>query len=68
MQHLECFIHIGLPKTATSLLQEKYFPKIKEVLYVGKTLNSDHDYKINISDLSTLNISAVDEHLTSLIN
>lgn len=59
MQNLDVFIHIGFPKTATSLLQERYFPNLTEALYLGKREEISEEYRKAIANLSTTNISAV---------
>lgn len=37
MNRQELYIHIGYPKTGTTLLQKKIFPKIEDINYVGKS-------------------------------
>lgn len=37
----EIFIHLGVPKTGSTLLQTKLFPKIKNIKYLGRNYGTD---------------------------
>lgn len=53
MSNCDFFIHIGYPKTATTFLQNRIFPIISEVQYLGKKYNkllSEFDIDLDIID------------------
>lgn len=58
----EFFIHIGAPKTASTFLQDEYFPHVREALHIGKDIASTatSHYKKYIGNLAYTNYTALD--------
>ena len=46
----EIFIHLGVPKTGSTLLQTKLFPKIKNIKYLGRYYGTDNNNLFNKLD------------------
>lgn len=60
------FLHVGLPKTATTFLQQKVFPNIKDVYYTGAAHEEVWDtpikFLMNINDITVMkNLSGISE-------
>ncbi|WP_319763623.1 sulfotransferase domain-containing protein [Maridesulfovibrio sp.] len=64
----EFFIHIGAPKTASTFLQEEYFPYITEALHLGKDVAAVETsrYKKYIGNLAYTNYTALDSSAQDL--
>lgn len=37
MTERQCFLHVGLPRTATTIMQREVFPNLPDATYIGKT-------------------------------
>ena len=58
------YLHIGLPKTATTTLQEEVFPNLENYLYLGKSKNDNK--RIKRSKTSEL-VTLVDKTTTEIL-
>ena len=43
---IKLFFHVGMPKTATSFLQDELFPRLKDIKYVERMVNRTLVHKI----------------------
>lgn len=70
MRDKTVFIHIGLPKTASTLLQEIVFPELDEVTYVSRPYTQEnHAFnKLQYADDSLYTAEELDEELNAIFN
>ncbi len=55
------FLHIGYPKTATTVLQKHYFPKLKDIFYAGINYNSNPKFLVSETAVECLVHGDVDK-------
>lgn len=69
MQNKKIVIHIGLPKTATTFLQNEFFPKLNGVTYIGRPYTQENYAFNNIqfADRTIYSASSVKKEFNKII-